>query len=113
LFPRPDGQDDSENLGHQHFDILLLAEYRAYRSGDLICRKQSSSDLIKHRPEEMIVVPVNDRHSGRHTGEAASRVQPSKSAADNNDMRILFRVSMSVLRAHGFLSPICCVFFEP
>src|SRR5882672_3336613 len=43
---------DSDDFGHEHFSVLLLADYGAYRSGDFIGRQQSSRDLIKHRPEE-------------------------------------------------------------
>jgi hypothetical protein len=53
------GGIDSDDLGHENFDILLIAQYCAYRSCDLVSRKQARRDLIQHRSKEVIVALIN------------------------------------------------------
>ena len=47
------------DLGHQHGRVLLLAQNVADRPGDVGRRERRGRDLVEHRLEAMMILPVD------------------------------------------------------
>src|SRR5437899_3902996 len=80
---------DPDDFIHEHFHVLLPAEYRSDWSCDLIGRKQARCNLIEHWPEQMVVVFVENGYLNMCISESAGCVQSSESATDDNNVRRL------------------------
>ena len=79
----------TEDFIHEHFHVLLPAEYRSDWSCDLIGRKQARCNLIEHWPEQMVVVFVENGYLNMCISESAGCVQSSESATDDDHVRRL------------------------
>jgi hypothetical protein len=74
-------------LVQQHRRILLGSmQAVADGSGNLSRDKTGGGDLVEHRLEEMIVVPVDERYSYRFIAQFFCCRQSAKSSANNDDM---------------------------
>jgi len=61
--------------------FLCLRTIERIGAAILIRREQTGGDLIEHRPEEVIVVLVDDRHVDRRSSESARGIESSEPAS--------------------------------
>ena len=73
-------------FGEQHAHVLLMTEDPADRRRDVARRQRRGGHLIQQRLEEMVVVPIDERHPHRRGGERARGIQPAEAAANDHDM---------------------------
>ena len=85
---------DIGSLPEQHARVLLFAENPAQWRAHLAGRERPRSDLVKQRLKEMEVPPVDKSHIDRGMLQRPSRVEPSKSPAENeNPVPDAFRIT--------------------
>src|SRR5205823_5647337 len=54
---------DAGHCAQENVDVVLAAEYGPERTRNFVCRKQTSSRLIKQRPEEVVVAFVDEGYA--------------------------------------------------
>ncbi len=75
------------DLAEQDLGVLLLAEDRADRGGDVLRGESCRRDLVEHRLEEMVIPPVDDRHANGSFPQAVGEVETGETTADDDDPR--------------------------
>ena len=78
---------DAAHLREQHLDVPLSSKNPANRRCDIARRQRRRGDLVEERLEKVVVMAIDERHAHGRAGERARSVEPTESAAQNDDMR--------------------------
>jgi hypothetical protein len=82
---------DAVDGGHAGLDVRRTLHDAAQVGRDVLGREARRRDLIEQRREGVEVVPVDDRHLHRRTGEAHRRRDPAEPTAHDHDVRHVHR----------------------
>ena len=93
------GGVDRGHLRHQHAHIVLPAQDRTDRPGDIRGRQGGGRDLIEQRLETMMILPVDQDDIHRRAAQRLRGFKAGKAAANDHDFR-------TVRVAHGDIPPI-------
>ena len=69
----------------QHLGVLLSPQHMADRRADVGRRERGGRHLIEQGLEEVVVLPVDERHMHRRMGQRAGGTQSAEPAADDDD----------------------------
>ena len=79
---------DPFDLAEHHRDVLVRAEQRADRRGDVGRRQRRGRDLVEQRLEEVVVGAVDQHELDVELGDVHRRLQAAETAADDGNDRL-------------------------
>ena len=92
-------QIQAGHFGEQHTDISLLASKLPDRSSDLGWRKNCGRNLVEQRLEDVVIAPVDQNDVCIASFQSASRGDPGKPAA-NNDNTLSLQAAAAASASH-------------
>ncbi len=98
---------DALDVAEHHRDVLVRAEQRADRRGDVRGRQRRGRDLVEQRLEQVVVGAVDQHQLDVELGDVHRRLQAAEAAADDGDDRLAGLLAGEqgglVLGRHGWL----------
>jgi hypothetical protein len=87
------GRVDGPGVCQEHLDVLLPAQDPADGRRDVAGRQRRRRNLVEQRLEDVVIVPIDERHANGRPRQGARRVEATESTAENHDVRDhVFRV---------------------
>ena len=77
---------DRPGLGQDDVGVLLAAQDRADRIGDVGRRKRRGRHLVEERLEKVVIAPIDDRDADRGLREPPGRLEAAKTRANQDDV---------------------------